>query len=310
MNFGRRTDESAAARIIDRAIERGTIFFDTANAYADGDGERMLARLLQGRRGRVLISSKVGLGRVGGAPSGLIAAGGKSEGLSQACILAACDESLARLSTDVIDVYYLHVPDRDTPIEESLSAIQTLLQQGKIRAWATSNYASWQMLEMLNFCDREGLPRPLLTQQLYNLLIRQLDLEYFAFAKKYALHTSVYNPLAGGLLTGKHHSMGTPSGRFLKNPMYQGRYWSKVAFAQVGDYLELAGAAGLDPVTLAYAWLATRPGVDSIVIGPASVEHLDAALDGACVTLDDGMRQRLDQLHQEHRGTDARYARL
>lgn len=310
MNFGRRTDRAAAERIVDRALERGVTFLDTANAYCDGEGEVMLGQLLAGRRDRVLISSKVGLGRIGGTASGLLTTGGRREGLSRASILAACDASLQRLSTEVIDVYYLHVPDAATPIEESLSAIQTLLQQGKIRAWANSNYASWQLLEMIAWCDRNGMPRPLLTQQIHNLLVRQLEIEYFAFARKYALHTSVYNPLAGGLLTGKHHGGDAPSGRFADNPMYQQRYWTKTQFAHVADYQQLARGSGHDLLTLAYAWLAQHPGVDSILVGPASVEHLDAALDATAVKLPPELIQKLDALQREHRGTDARYARL
>lgn len=310
MNFGRRTPLSEAARIVDRALERGVTLVDTANAYCDGEGEVMLGQLLVGRRDRVLISSKVGLGRIGGTASGLLTTGGRSEGLSRASILAACEASLQRLSTQVIDVYYLHVPDAATPIEESLTAIQTLLQQGKIRAWASSNYASWQLLEMIAWCDREGMPRPLLTQQIHNLLVRQLELEYFAFARKYALHTAVYNPLAGGLLTGKHHAGAPPSGRFADNPMYQQRYWTKTQFAHVADYQQIARDGGYELLTLAYAWLAQHPGVDSILLGPACVEHLDAALDASEISLPAELVQKLDALHREHQGSDARYARL
>jgi aryl-alcohol dehydrogenase-like predicted oxidoreductase len=311
MNFGKRTPEPEALRILDCALERGVTFWDTANAYVNGEGERILGKALRGRRDRVLLASKVGLWRMGGATSGLLQSGGQPEGLSRARILAACDESLQRLQTDHLDVYYLHVPDANTPIEESLGAMAQLLRIGKIRAWAASNYASWQMLEMIQWCDREGVQRPLLTQQMYNLNVRQLDIEYFAFASKYRLHTAVYNPLAGGLLSGKHQFGEPPAGsRFQGNTMYQARYWSEQSFAATASYQAVARDLGIDLVTLAYAWLGTRSGVDSILIGPASVEHLEHALRASAVRLDGETRQRLDALYVQHQGSDARYARI
>lgn len=311
MNFGKRTSEPDALAILDRAIARGVTFLDTANAYVGGEGERILGRALRGRRDRVLLSSKVGLLRLGGDASGLLQSGGRAEGLSATRILAACDESLQRLQTDYLDVYYLHVPDADTPFEESLGAIDSLLRAGKIRAWATSNYASWQMLEMIQFCDREGIAGPLLTQQLHNVIVRQLDIEYLQFAARYGLHTAAYNPLAGGLLTGKHH-FGTPAAgsRFDDNAMYRRRYWSEHLFASIAELQQLARELGMELVTLAYAWLAAQSRVDSIVIGPGSVEHLDQALDAVEVQLDPDTLRRLDEMFLRQQGTDARYARL
>lgn len=311
MNFGKRTAEPEALRILDCALEHGVTFWDTANAYVNGEGERILGKALKGRRDRVRVASKVGLWRMGGETAGLLQSGGQPEGLSRARILAACDESLQRLQTDYLDLYFLHVPDAKTPIEESLGAMAELLRAGKIHAWGTSNYASWQMLEMIQWCDREGVQRPLLTQQIYNLNVRQLDIEYFAFAAKYRLHTSVYNPLAGGLFSGKHQFGEPPAGsRFQGNSMYQARYWSEGSFAAVADYQAVARDLGVDLVTLAYAWLGTRTGVDSILIGPGSVEHLDHALRAREVRLDTDTIQRLDALYVQHQGSDARYARI
>ncbi|HEX2880558.1 MAG TPA: aldo/keto reductase, partial [Polyangiaceae bacterium] len=301
MNFGKRTAEPDALRILDCALERGVTFWDTANAYVNGEGERILGKALRGRRDRVLVASKVGLWRSGGTTAGLLQSGGQAEGLSRARIFAACDESLQRLQTDYLDLYFLHVPDPSTPIEESLSAMAELIRLGKIRSWGTSNYASWQMLEMIQWCDREGVQRPLLTQQIYNLSVRQLDIEYFAFASKYRLHTAVYNPLAGGLLSGKHQFGEPPAGsRFQNNAMYQARYWSERSFAAVASYQAVANELGVDLATLAYAWLGTRSGVDSILIGPGSVEHLEHALRARELRLDANTIQRLDALYIQH----------
>jgi aryl-alcohol dehydrogenase-like predicted oxidoreductase len=311
MNFGKRTAEPEAQRMVHRALERGVVHFDTANAYVDGEGERILGRALRGRRHQALIATKVGLSRIDGELSGLIRAGGRSEGLSRARVVNACEESLARLGTDYIDLYFLHVPDKNVAIEESLAGLKQLLDAGKIRGWATSNYASWQLLEMLHWCDANELARPLLSQQMYNLLVRQLELEYFAFAAKYRLHTCVYNPLAGGLLAG-HHRWGTPpaGSRFDDNPMYQRRYFSEELLRRVDDYKAIADSLGVSLASLAVAWLGAQPGVDSVAIGPGTLAQLDEAIGAAALRLEPQVPEALHALHLRHTGSDARYARL
>jgi aryl-alcohol dehydrogenase-like predicted oxidoreductase len=301
MNFGKRTNEAESLKIVHRAIERGLVHFDTANAYVDGESERILGRALRDRRDRAIIATKVGFGRSGGQP----------EGLSQGRITAAIDESLSRLGTDYVDIYYLHVPDHATPLEESLLAINSLLQAGKIKSWAVSNYASWQVVEMFHLADKHGMPRPVMSQMLYNLLIRQLDLEYFRFAKKYALHTSVYNPLAGGLLAGKFGSpdVSQKGTRFDKNALYQKRYWTAPFFARVEAYGDLAKTENMSLVDLAYAFLAAHPQVDSILVGPGSVAHLDAAIDARAKTISPEGRKKIEELQVEFQGTNASYAR-
>ncbi len=301
MNFGKRTSEAESVRIVHRALERDVVLFDTANAYVDGESERVLGRALRDRRDLALVATKVGFGRVGGKP----------EGLSRARILAAIDESLSRLAMDYVDIYYLHVPDYATPIEESLDAIQTLLASGKIRAWAVSNYASWQILEMFYRAEHQGMPRPVISQVLYNVLIRQLDLEYFRFARHYKLHSSVYNPLAGGLLAGKHSSpdASQKGSRFEKNSLYQKRYWTPGFFEQVESYRDIATSEGMSIVDLAYAFLAGTAGVDSILVGPGTTEHLDAAIDASGKVISPEGRRRIEELHVTFAGTNASYAR-
>lgn len=301
MNFGGRTSAAEAKRIVDRAIERGATLFDTANMYGDGASERILGETLRGRRESVKVATKVGLMRQRG----------KSEGLSKERIPAALTESLERLGTDYVDVYYLHAPDPHTPFEETLDALAPLLGAGRIRAWGVSNFASWQILELMHLSDARGMPRPEVSQVLYNLLIRQLDLEYFAFARRYSLHSTVYNPLGGGLLA-RRPAPGSsiPAGsRFATNRMYPGRYWSN-ALMELTERLDgVAREAGMDLVAFAYAWLAGREGVDSILAGPGSVEHLDAAFDGCAKTLTAELRKKVDQVYREFVGTDVSYAR-
>jgi aryl-alcohol dehydrogenase-like predicted oxidoreductase len=301
MNFGKRTPAADAERIIHRALERGITLFDTANAYCDGASETILGRALAGRRDAALIATKVGFGRVAGKP----------EGLSRARIAAALEESLKRLGVETIDVYYLHVPDHGTPIDESLEAIGSALAAGKIRAFGVSNYASWQILEVFLACDRAGLPRPILSQQIYNLLIRQLELEYFRFAAKYGLHTTVYNPLAGGMLTDRYSAESEipKRSRFDQNRLYQGRYWSINMRRFAEDIGGLATAEGLSRAGFAYAWLASRPGVDSILVGPGTLEHLDDAIDALEASPSPESLGRADELHRAFQGTETSYAR-
>lgn len=301
MNFGKRTDEAESKRIVARALELGIVHIDTANAYADGDSERIVGEAIRGKRDEVVIATKCGFGRRGGKP----------EGLSKDRLLQAIDESLQRLHTDWVDIYYLHVPDHDTPIEETLDGVATLLEKKKIRAWGVSNYAAWQILEMRQLADARGMQRPVIAQQLYNILLRQLDIEYFAFARRYKLHTTVYNPLAGGLLTGKHSRDGSTQkgSRFERNRLYQGRYFTDVMFDRVQALSDLARAQGMSLIDLSYAWLSGAPGVDSILLGPATVSQLE---DGVKMTrrgLSPEVRGLVDALHRVWSGTDASYVR-
>lgn len=301
MNFGKRTPSSEAARIVARAVDLGITLFDTANAYGDGESERILGRALRGRRDAVHIATKVGFGRVHG----------KSEGLSGARVRAALDESLARLGTDHVDIYYLHVPDPATPILETLSALKALRNAGKLLHFGVSNYASWQILEIMTACDALGMPRPVIAQQLYNLLIRQLDLEYFRFARRHPIHTTVYNALAGGLLSGRYRpGDAIASGsRFEGNRLYQRRYWSDRFLELTRTYEEVARDEGMSLVELAYAWLAGAASVDSILVGPGSVEHLDAAVAACTKSVSPEARARIDGIHAAFTGTDTSYAR-
>jgi aryl-alcohol dehydrogenase-like predicted oxidoreductase len=301
MNFGKRTPEATAERILARAVERGVTFFDTANVYADGESEKVLGRALRGRRERFTVATKVGLDRVAGKP----------EGLSRAAILRAIDGSLGRLGTDYVDVYYLHAPDHAVPIEETLAVMEELRAAGKIRALGVSNYAAWQILEMMDLAAKGRAPKPVISQVMYNLLIRQIEIEYAGFRRRYPIHTTVFNPLAGGLLTGNLERAGEPEkgSRFDKNRMYQGRYWSDRFFDLVEEHRAVARDEGMSLVDLSYAWLAGRDHVDSILVGPASLEHLDAALDGCQKAISPAALERIDAIHRAYLGTDASYVR-
>lgn len=300
MNFGKRTPPPEAERVVRRAIERGLRVFDTANVYGGGESERILGRILGKDRKDVSIATKVGLA---GMPA-------KTEGLSGAVIAKAIDESLARLGTDYVDVYYLHAPDPNVPIEETLDAMKRVLDSGKARAWGVSNYASWQILQIDQLADARGMPRPAMSQVLYNVLIRQLEVEYFKFTREFPIHTTVYNPLAGGLLAGGHKREEIRKGsRFDNNGMYQRRYWSQRFFDWVEQIGAIAREEGLSLLELSYAWVANRPGVDSVLLGPGDVAQLDAGIDGTAKKLSTEAQKKVDDLAIAFAGTDAKYAR-
>ncbi|MDF2693557.1 MAG: Oxidoreductase [Labilithrix sp.] len=306
MNFGRRTEEAESKRILARALDLGIRHIDTANVYTDGNSERIVGEALKGKRDEVVLATKCGYGRVGGKP----------EGLSRARIAAAIDESLKRLGTDWVDIYYLHVPDHETPLDETLDALAELVEKKKIAAWGISNYATWQVLEMIHLTGESalaarGLPRPVIAQQLYNVLIRQLDVEWFPFARSYKLHTTVYNPLAGGLLTGKHQRDGSTQkgSRFDRNRLYQGRYFTDAMFDRVDALADLARAEGMSVLELSYAWVAGSAGVDSILIGPASVTQLEEGVAACRLPLSPEVRGVIDALYRSWMGTDTNYVR-
>jgi aryl-alcohol dehydrogenase-like predicted oxidoreductase len=297
MNFGRRTPAAESERIIARALERGVTVFDTANLYTDGESEKIVGRALKAVRDRVQIHTKVGAGRVDGKP----------EGLSPGRIRAAVDESRRRLGVDRIDVYYFHMTDPATPLADSLGAMAGLQAAGVVGQLGVSNHAAWQILEMMT---TPGAPRPVIAQVMYNLLVRQIETEYVGFARRHPIHTTVYNPLAGGLLTGRHAPGQPPRGsRFDRNRLYQDRYWSERFFALAGSLGEVAAAEGLSLLELSYAWLAGCPHVDSILVGPGSVAHLDDALDAVARPVSPAGRQRIDAIFRDYLGTDASYVR-
>jgi aryl-alcohol dehydrogenase-like predicted oxidoreductase len=301
MNFGKRTPKDESVRIIHRALERGVRWIDTANAYNDGKSEVIVGAAIQDRRSSVRVATKVGFARTEGRP----------EGLGRERVARAIDESLERLGTDFVDLYFLHVPDHGTPPAETLGAIGQLLSSGKIHAFGVSNYASWQILELMMTCGVLGIPRPSASQVLYNLLIRQLDLEYRAFTRAHPIHTTVYNPLAGGLLAGTvaRGKDPAPGSRFDKNRLYLGRYFSERFFDLTEAYAALAREAGLSLLELAYGFVAGADFVDSVIVGPATVGQLDQALDALDKPLAPDVRKKVDELARAFAGTETSYAR-
>ena len=270
MTFGGQTDEATARSMVDLCLERGVNFIDTANVYTNGTSETMLGRILAERRDRVVLATKVGI-KVGEQPD--------EQGLSRAAIHKAIDTSLQRLKTDYVDFYYLHQPDYATPLEESLAAMNELAVAGKVRQIAVSNYAAWQIGRMLWLCDKNGWQAPVLVQPMYNLLARRIETELVPFCKEHGIGIAAYNPLAGGLLTGKHTPEAPAAdSRFERMPLYRDRYWQPENFAAVAKLKEVAAAAGRPLPRLALGWLLAQPAVTSVIVGASRLSHLEENL--------------------------------
>lgn len=267
MVFGDQTNETDSLNIMDYAYGQGVNFFDTANSYNQGESERIVGKSLKGRRDKIILATKV-FNQMG---DGL-----NSKGLSRHNILSAVDASLKRLDTDYIDIYYMHAPDPGTVLEESLETMSGLVKAGKIRYIGVSNFAAWQIADMLSICDRRNYIAPTITQNVYNLITRGVEDELLPFIKAHKLGMAIFNPIAGGLLAGKH-TPGQPSEntRFSNSPMYLKRYWSDRNFAALEKLTEIASQNGLSILELALKWCAMQPEVTSIIGGVSRLSQLE-----------------------------------
>ena len=302
MTFGGQADEDAARRMVDRCLEAGVNFFDTANVYGQGRAETILGRALAGRRQQVVVASKV-RGVMNGAP--------EESGLSKSQILRAVESTLRRLGTDYLDIYYLHLPDYGVPLEETLETIDELVRAGKVRYPASSNYAAWQVVRMLWLAGERNYRPAYVTQPMYNLLARGIEQEYLPMCRELGVATVVYNPLAGGLLTGKQSAEAPLAGsRFDKNQMYLDRYWHPAYFGAVEELRGLARREGRSLASLALNWLLRHTAADCAILGASRIEQLEENLKA----LDDGALSEealagCDVVWNKLRGITPRYNR-
>lgn len=303
MPFGKQADQATSTRMVDQCLDAGVNFFDTANMYNLGRAEEVLGQALGARRSQVILASKVRY-RMGDAPD--------DAGLSREAIRKALEASLKRLGTDYLDLYYLHWPDYDTPIEETLAAMDEAVRSGKVRYPAISNYAAWQVAEIFCISQKQGYRPPYVSQPMYNLLARGIEEEYVSFAGRFGVSLVVYNPLAGGLLTGKHsREKGPIAGtRFDSNQLYLGRYWHDDYFAAVDELRTIAADAGKSLVEMALQWLLGQQQVDSVILGASRPEQLAENLK-ACESggLDAAPVARCDEVWKRLRGITPKYNR-
>ena len=281
MMFGGQTSEADSLQIMDYAYSQGINFFDTANTYVQGESEFIVGKGLKGRRHDILLATKV---------RGQMGSGRNDFGLNRRNILAALEASLQRLDTDYLDLYYLHAPDYDTSLEETVETMSNLVKSGKIRYWGVSNFAAWQVADMLAICDKRSYIPPCVTQNVYNALTRGIEAEFLPFLKAHPLGLVIYNPIAGGLLSGKH-VFGQPSAntRFANNQEYYKRYWSQENFTAVEKLQAIAEAQNLSLLQLAMKWCAAQPQVTSTITGVSRLEQLKqniASVEGKPLSVD------------------------
>lgn len=300
MTFGSQVDRPAARRIVDTCLDRGINFFDTANAYNKGESERILGECIRGRRASLIVASKI----FNPMPEGY-------SGLSRAAILRAVDDSLARLGTDYLDLCYLHQPDHSVSLDESLEALDSLVKAGKIRFPALSNYASWQVVEAQWIAARRGFVPVTVTQSMYNLLARGIEQEFLPMCRDRGIFTCIYNPLAGGLLTGKQQKdRPLPGSRFDNNASYLDRYWHAAYFDAVSELAEASERRQRSLISVAFTWLYRHTPADCVIMGGSSAEqicqNLKALEDGP---LPPDLIQSCDAIWARLRGVTPKYNR-
>jgi aryl-alcohol dehydrogenase-like predicted oxidoreductase len=290
MLFGEQTAEAEALQIIDRALDAGLNFLDTANIYSRGRSEEIIGRALQrdGRRARVVLATKVHGTMDDHDPN--------AWGTSRRHILAQCEASLRRLQTEYLDLYQLHRPMSTIPIDETLRALDDLVRSGKVRYLGTSTFAAWQLVEALWVSKELGLHRFVCEQPPYHLLDRRIERELVPMAQTYGFALIPWSPLAGGFLSGKYRrGEAPPPGSCLgQHPEGGDPHFTEAAFAVLDVVTALTREQGATPGQVALAWVAQQPGVTSAIIGPRTRAQLDDCLGAVHVRLTAEDRARLD----------------
>ncbi len=301
MTFGNQADEETSFAIMDRAVTVGVFFFDTADVYPLGGGldhvgrtEEIIGRWLRerGARERIVLATKC---------RGAMGPGPNDQGLSRKHVVAACEASLRRLGTDYLDLYQVHHPDPATPIEETLRALDDLVHAGKVRYVGCSNYPAWRLAEALCASKEFGLARFESAQPRYNLLFRMIEDEILPLCRAQGLAVLAYNPLAGGMLTGRYRGArevqpGTRFGLERSGEMYQRRYWNDAAFGAVERLGDFLAGRGKSLTQVALAWLLAQPGVTCAILGASRPEQLDDSLPGVELALDEEERRACDDV--------------
>ncbi len=289
MTFGHGTDEAESKKIVDLAFDAGINFFDTANTYGDGDSEILLGKALKGRRRDAVVATKFF------NPFG---AGPNDSGMSRVHIMNAVEDSLRRLQTDHLDLYYIHHVDTQTPLEEMLRALDDLVRQGKVRYTACSNYEAWRLMEALWISDAEGWARFDCYQPQYSLVVRDIEEELIPVCQLKGLGVVVWSPLGGGFLSGKYRpgERSIAGSRSEEGWAYPERYFAPHADDSLAALLEVAAHMDRSPAQVALRWVLEQPAITSVIIGARTVEQArDNMLAGSFALADEHL-QRLNDV--------------
>lgn len=285
MTFGNEADEATSRRIMDYAFEQGINFFDAAHNYNLGTTEEIVGRWIGSRRSEIILTSKIFF------PSG---GGRNDEGISRRNILRACETSLKRLKTDYIDLLYLHHWDEHVPIEDSLAALHTLVEQGKAHYVGLSNFAAWQAMKAISEARYRGYPPIAVMQPMYSLVKRQAEVEILPLAEHERIGVVPYNAMGAGLLTGKYAAGAT--GRLTETEMYRQRYMNPVYGEIAERFVNYARLRDMSPAALAVAWVMAHPQVSSALVGARSIEQLQETLTCLDIALSQEQRAEISAL--------------
>jgi len=269
MTFGNGADEKTSAALFNRCREAGINFFDCANVYAKGRSEEILGKLITPCRDEIVLTTKF-YGGMGADPN--------ARGASRFHIRQALENSLRRLGTDRVDVYFVHHFPSNVSLEVMLRTLDELVRSGKALHIGASNFAAWQAAKALGISALHNWHRVDVIQPMYNLVKRQAEVEILPMAESENLGVITYSPLGGGLLTGKYSREGEGDGRITANPMYTARYSYEENFRIATAYTQFAKERGLSPVSLAVAWAGAHPAVTAPIIGARSLEQLEPSL--------------------------------
>src|ERR1700734_3311110 len=291
---GGATDVTGGRRQLDLCLDAGVNLIDTADVYSGGLAEEITGEVITGRRDAVLLSTKVRMS-MGDGPN--------DAGLSRHHIIAGCEASLRRLGTDHIDIYHVHEWDGHTRLEETMSALNSLVDAGKVRYLAASNYAGWQLMKALAVADAHGYERFAAQQVYYSLEARDAELELVPLSVDQGLGILVWSPLAGGLVSGKYRRNGSPAEGAREGPRRVPGRWNEPPvrdqeklYDTVDVLVDIAAGHGASPAQVALAWLLGRPAVTSLIIGARTDEQLRDNLGGADLVLTGDERAALDKV--------------
>ena len=288
MSFGGQADEKESAKIFKQCREAGINFFDCANVYEKGESETILGKLIQGNRNDLVITSKAYFP----TSNDVNARGG-----TRKHIMTAINESLNRLNTDYIDIYFLHRFDDLTPIEETLRVLEDLVKSGKVLYLGASNFAAWQIAKAVGISEKNCWNRFECIQPMYNLVKRQAEVEIFPMAVSENIGVINYSPTGGGLLSGKYAGIKRPKiGRLIENKMYEARYNDSKMFDVAEKFATLSKKLGYSPISLAIAWAKSHPAVTAPIIGGRNTEQLKDSIDSLKIEMTSELREKISSI--------------
>lgn len=303
MNFPLALEEKEAANLLGTALDHGINFLDTADVYGDGKSEEVLGRLLKSKREQVILATKY-YHPMYPWPTG--------RGASRVHIMQAVEDSLQRLQTDYIDLYQMHDPDENTPIEETLSTLDTLVKQGKIRYIGMSNHVGWQMAHMLGLSALHNWEPLIAAQCEYSMLQRSMEMDTAGFCQRFNIATMAYSPLAGGILTGKY-KRGQKPPKDTRGATNEG-IETLMADERIYDILDelgnMADRYGIRMHQLSMAWVLSKPFITTPIIGGRRPEHFAPMWDILDITIDEADLQRIDEITDAYRAAPLTYGEV